>query len=55
MVAFTPRRRQVRDEKTVEGIPGLITEAPQEAPEGFRGEPRYERTWSVSTGTTGSR
>jgi uncharacterized Fe-S cluster protein YjdI/CDGSH-type Zn-finger protein len=34
----------VRDEKTVEGIPGLMTEAPQEAPEGFREEPRYERT-----------
>ena len=38
------RDARVRDEKTVEGIPGLMTEAPLEAPEGFREEPRYERT-----------
>jgi phage shock protein E len=39
-----PDDARVRDEETVEGIPGLMTDAPQEAPEGFREEPRYEPT-----------
>src|SRR4029450_1523831 len=39
-----PDDARVRDEKTVEGIPGLMKDAPQEAPEGFREEPRYEPT-----------
>jgi uncharacterized Fe-S cluster protein YjdI/CDGSH-type Zn-finger protein len=39
-----PDDARVRDEKTVEGTPALMTDAPQEAPEGFREEPRYERT-----------